>query len=123
MKLKLLLLFLCVVGYGVIVKAQTKKPYNNLLITETRFTDTPQNYVEFTNMGDETIDLANFEFGTIGPWTTPFNADANNHFKLPAKQLEPGKSFVIAVGSDFGPENWLIDPLHNPERVMKPEFF
>jgi hypothetical protein len=98
MKLKLLLLFLCVVGFGVLVKAQTKKPYNNLLITEVRSSGTPQNYVEFSNMGTETIDLANFEFGMIGPWTQPFTADANNHFMLPSKQLAPGKSFVIAVG-------------------------
>lgn len=123
MKLKLLLLFLCVVGLGALVKAQTKKPYNNLLITEVRTSGTPQNYVEFTNMGTETIDLSQFEFGSIGPWTQPFTADVNNHFMLPAKQLAPGKSFVIAVGSDFEPENWLRDPLHYSERITKPEFY
>jgi hypothetical protein len=123
MKLKLLLLFLCVVGLGVLVKAQTKKPYNNLIITEVRTSGTPQNYVEFTNMGAETIDLSQFEFGCIGPWTNPWKADANNHFMLPAKQLAPGKSFVIAVGSDYEPEQWKKDPLHYAERVTKPEFY
>ena len=123
MKLKLLLLFLCVVGYGAVIKAQTKKPYNNLLITEVRLNGTPQNYVEFTNMGNETIDLSNFEFGTIGPWTNPFIPGVDSHLRLPKKDLAPGKSFVIAVGSDFEPENWLIDPLHNAERVTKPEMY
>jgi hypothetical protein len=123
MKAKLLLFLICLLGLGVLSQAQTKKPYNNLIITEARINATPFNYIEFTNMGTETIDLSNFEFGTIGPWTQPFTADANNHFMLPAKQLAPGASFVIAVGSDFEPENWLRDPLHYSERITKPEMW
>ena len=123
MKLKLLLLFLVVVGFGVWGNAQTKRPYNNLIITEVRMSATPQNYVEFTNKGNETIDLSQFGFGSIGPWTQPFISDANNHFKLPKKMLAPGKSFLIAIGTDFEVENWKTDPLHNAERVTKPEFY
>lgn len=123
MKSKLLLLFLCAVGFSMLSEAQTKKPYNNLIISEARINALPFNYIEFTNMGTETINLSNFEFGTIGPWTPPFTADANNHFMLPDKELAPGKSFVIAVGSDFEPKMWLKDPLHYSERITKPEMW
>jgi len=123
MKLKLLLLFLVVVGFVGWGNAQTKRPYNNLIITEARFNNTPQNYVEFTNMGNETIDLSQFGFGHIQHWNQPFVADANQHLRLPSKMLAPGKSFLIAVGSDFEVENWKTDPLHNMERVTKPEFY
>lgn len=123
MKLKLLLLFLFVVSCGVVLQAQTKKPYNNLVITESFVGSTPDNYVEFTNMGTETIDLSNFEFGKITPWNDPYNPDANSFFKLPKKDLAPGKSYLIATAMVFGPKMWLKDPLNFPERLTKPEFF
>lgn len=123
MKLKLLLFFLFVVSWGVVLQAQTKKPYNNLIITEALTASTPDNYVEFTNMGTETIDLSNFEFGKITPWNDPWKPDANSYFRLPKKMLEPGKSYLIATAQIFGPKMWLKDPQHYSERITKPEFF
>lgn len=121
MKLKLLLLFLLVVGFNALLKAQTTKPYTNLVITEALYNSTPDNYVEFTNMGSETIDLANFEFGKITPWSSPWTPGTNEFFMLPHKMLEPGKSYVIATAEIFGPKMWKKDPLHYMERITKPE--
>jgi len=127
MKLKLLLLFLVVVGFGVLVKAQPIKPptqlYRHLVITEVLQSSTPDNYVEFTNMGDSTINLHEFEFAHVGPWDLPWNAPANNHFLLPAKMLAPGESWVIATAEVVSPRLWFKDPLHNSERLTKPEMF
>lgn len=122
MKLKFLLLFLMVVGFSAWMNAQTK-PYKYLIITESRNSEASQNYIEFTNMGTETVDLSEFEFGEIGNGNTPWIPAEGYHFMLPKKNLAPGKSFLIAMGSDFEPENWKKDPLHNAERVTKPEFY
>jgi hypothetical protein len=121
MKLKLLLFFLVVLGFSAIVKAQTTKPYTNLVITEALTTSSPDNYVEFTNMGSEPIDLSQFEFGHIGAWDLPWNPPANNYFMLPEKTLAPGKSYVISLYYAFSPKMWKIDPLHYSERITKPE--
>lgn len=121
MKSKLLLLFLVVMGFGALVKAQTTKPYTNLIITEALSTSSPDNYVEFTNMGTETIDLSNFEFGHIGAWDIPWNPGTNQSFILPEKMLAPGQSYVIATYFAFGPKMWKKDPLHYSERITKPE--
>jgi len=124
MKLKLLLLFLLVVGCGALLNAQTTKPYTNLVITEALYNSTPDNYVEITNMGTETIDLANFEFGRITPWNDHWNgADAGASFRIPSKILAPGQSYVMATAYVFGPKMWLKDPLHYSERITKPELF
>ena len=144
MKLKLLLLFLIVVSCGVVLRAQTQKPYNKLIITEARLSGTPDNYVEVTNMGDETIDLKDFEIAKFSPWP-PAGAGglpdnwaqvADNFFRLwdpkmypvnspllNKRYLAPGKSFLIAIAREFGPEMWLKDPLHYPQRSTKKEFF
>ncbi|MDP3643884.1 MAG: T9SS type A sorting domain-containing protein [Bacteroidota bacterium] len=139
MKLKLLLFFLVVLSCSVVLKAQTKKPYNQLLITEVRLSGTPDNYVEVTNMGNETINLADFEIARFSPW--PNNADnwkplETDHFRLwdPTmypknsplhlkKTLAPGKSYLIAIARDFGPEMWFKNPLKYPRRSTKKEFF
>lgn len=125
MKLKLLLLFMLLVGYGSLVNAQTTKPYTHLIITEAQMSASNLNYIEFTNMGGETINLSNFEFGHLGAWDLPW-AKVTNPVKfmmLPNKELAPGKSFLIAVASDYEPESWLKYPLVNAERVTKPEFY
>lgn len=144
MKLKLLLLFLFVVSCGVLLKAQTTKPYNKLLITEARINGTTQNYVEVTNVGNETIDLADFEIMKITPWPpsvdgvaqnfTPGNE--NDHFRLhqpdmypnnakmlAKRYLAPGKSFLIHGASDFAEKMWLKDPLHYSQRSTKIQVF
>ena len=139
MKLKLLLLFLVVVVYGVVLNAQTQKPYNKLIITEVRISGTPDNYIEVTNMGTETIDLADFEVGRITPWPEApgtwltFPADhirlhdpkmyPKNSPLLQKRYLAPGKSFLIAIGSEFEEEMWAIDPLHWQQRSTKKEFW
>ncbi|HET6558378.1 MAG TPA: hypothetical protein VFG54_13755, partial [Prolixibacteraceae bacterium] len=68
MKLNFLLLFLVVLGFSGMGRAQTTKPYTQLLITESQQATAEHNYVEFTNMGSETINLENFEFGYNGAW-------------------------------------------------------
>jgi hypothetical protein len=124
MKLKLLLFFLFVVSFSIVLQAQTKKPYNNLIITEALTASTPDCYVEFTNMGTETIDLSQFEYGKITPWNDPWTpGDANSYFRLPKKMLAPGKSYLISTAYVFGPKMWFKDPLHYSERITKPEFF
>ena len=122
MKLKFLLLFLFVIGYGALVNAQTK-PYKNLIITEARFTYVPDNYVELTNMGNETVDLSEFELGSIIYWNTPWNPEEGRYLMLPKKMLAPGKSFLIANGYEANPKMWLIDPLNFQERITKIEFW
>jgi hypothetical protein len=137
MKLKLLLLFLFVVSCGVVLQAQSKKPYNQLLITEIRLADPGSNYVEVTNMGTEKIDLAEFEIARFDPWPADnWTPNANNFFRLwdpkmypknspllNKRYLDPGKSFLIAMAEDFQPEQWLKDPLHNAQRTTKLEFY
>lgn len=139
MKLKLLLLFLCVVSFGVVLHAQTQKPYNKLLITEARINGLAHNYVEVTNVGNETIDLADFEIMKIVPWppfvdgvAQNFTPGATDHFRLhqpnmypnnakmlAKRYLAPGKSFLIHGAADFGEKMWLKDPLHYPQRSTK----
>ena len=143
MKLKLLLLFLFVVSCGVLLKAQTTKPYNKLLITEARINGTVHNYIEVTNVGDETIDLKDFEIMKIVPWPTVvdgvaqnFSPSENDHFRLhqpdmypnnakmlAKRYLAPGKSFLIHGASDFAEEMWLKDPLHYSQRSTKIQVF
>ncbi|MBV5312376.1 MAG: T9SS type A sorting domain-containing protein [Prolixibacteraceae bacterium] len=121
MRLKLLLFFLFVVSCGVVLQAQTTKPYNNLIITEALTASSPDNYVELTNMGTETIDLSNFELGKITPWNDAYKPDANSFFRLPKKNLAPGKSYLISGAQVFGPKMWLKDPVNYSERITKPE--
>jgi len=124
MKLKLLLFFLLTLGYGAMVNAQTqKKPYNNFIITEALMSDPDINYVEFTNMGSETIDLSEFEFGALFAWDINFVPENGMYMRLPKKTLAPGKSFLICAGYDYNPRMWAKDSLslHYRERVQKPE--
>ncbi len=137
MKLKLLLLFLFVVSCGVVLHAQSKKPYNQLLITEIRLADPSSNYVEVTNVGTQQIDLSEFEIARFDPWPADnWTPNANNYFRLwdpkmypknspllNKRYLDPGKSFLIAMAEDFQPEKWLKDPLHNSQRTTKIEFY
>ena len=126
MKLKLSLLFLVVVGFGSWGKAQVTKPYTQLLITEAQMGNEEQNYFEITNMGAETIDLGNFEFGHLGSWDKPWDQATNpkKFMILPkGKMLAPGKSYLIASVSDYNPENFKKDPANYRERVTRKEFY
>jgi hypothetical protein len=99
------------------------KPYTNLIITEAQLSSCPQNYVEITNMGNETIDLSEFEFGCLDFNSVPWAVLPNFSIRLPEKNLAPGESFLIAAASDFEPEMWLKDPVFYREIVTKPEFY
>ena len=79
-------------------------------------------YVEITNMGENPVQLSEYEFGTIRPWATPWNPEPNRSFMLPEKILQSGESYTIAVFNDFGPEQWLKDPDNYSERGTKEEW-
>ena len=131
MKLKLLLLLLLFVG---ILNAQ--EPYRQLMITECYTQSPARDYVEITNVGNKTINLGEFRFGTLGlshtrildvnvdPWIpqTPYGTYV---FMLPEVQLAPGKSFVIATAYDFGPEQYKKSPfaLGAVERPKKVDIY
>ena len=128
MKLKLLLLFLVVVGFSVLSDAQTKPKnvYNNLIITEAKLNRPEFNYAEITNMGAKTINLKEFEFGKVDPWTSVTNGfprSASNCIMLPDKSLAPGQSYVIAIATDWEPSMWFKNPTKYRERVAKPETY
>lgn len=133
MKLKLLLLFLVVVGFCSMGRSQTTKPYTHLIITEAVQATTEHNYFELTNMGTETIDLYNFEFshvggwdgGTANPWPQVGIGTSSPKFveHLPHKLLAPGQSYVMAIASDYNPENFKRDPANFRERVTQKEFY
>ncbi|HEY3369335.1 MAG TPA: hypothetical protein VGK10_00725, partial [Prolixibacteraceae bacterium] len=129
MKLKLLLLFLVVAGFGLWGNAQETKPYTNLIITEAQMGNTEHNYMELTNMGSETINLKNFELGHVGAWDGnldqqyPQVLNPKKFMMLPDKELAPGKSYLIAIASDYNPEFWKKDPANYRERVSVKDFY
>ncbi len=114
------LLFLC----GVLSAQDTIK---TLVISECRIDDVREAYVEFTNMGSDTINLAEFEFGRIGAWTVAkpdsMVPDAGSWFMLPNTKLKPGGSFVIAIAFEWHPENWLKAPNDYWRSGTKNEFW
>jgi hypothetical protein len=102
MKLKLVLLsLLC--SCGILSAQDTIK---SLLITESRMDRGDHTYCEITNMGTETINLKDFEFGCIRPWADPWTPEADHSFMLPDHELAPGASYVIAVISDWNAEQY-----------------
>ena len=136
MKLKLLLLFLIVVGFGAMVKAQTTLPYTNLVITEAQMHSTEDAYFEITNMGTETVNLKDFEFAHLGAWDSRTSTAGlwPQYFASPGfpkfmrlsatdRMLAPGKSFVISSAYDFNPKFWKRDPANFRERVTRKEFY
>lgn len=105
MRLKLLLLLLFATG---ILYAQ--EPYRNLIFSEVRMDEHHFSYAEITNMGDKTIDLSEFELGSVGPWTQPWTVDEDHRIRLPKKNLAPGESFLIATIWDLAEKMYKIDP-------------
>jgi hypothetical protein len=112
MKLKLLLAML-----GVSALLTGQDTIRSLVITEAKMDRAEQNYVELTNMGDVPLNLKDFEFGRIDPWTVPpgdgwpeagqnDNADIE---RLPDVVLAPGESYVIAVVNDYTEEAYARD--------------
>ncbi|HYX10264.1 MAG TPA: hypothetical protein VE912_26280, partial [Bacteroidales bacterium] len=101
MKFKLLL-FSLLLSCGVLSAQDTIK---TLVITEARFDRADDNYVELTNMGDAPVNLSQFEFGRIDPWTTPTDAwnPVTAYMMLPDTILQPGATFVMGVREDWRP--------------------
>ena len=102
------LLFLC----GVLSAQDTIK---TLVISECRIDDQREAYAEFTNMGTDTINLGEFEFGRVGAWTVAKpdsigDPGANEWLMLPETKLAPGESYVVAGVHDWQRKKWLIAP-------------
>ncbi|MFA9388214.1 MAG: T9SS type A sorting domain-containing protein [Prolixibacteraceae bacterium] len=121
MKIKLLLFILLFTS--ILLNAQS--PYKNLIITEIRIDRPDFAYVELTNMGSTTVDLAQFSVGNVNPWsyapwdTIPdhtFSTTINDYINLPSKMLSPGESFVIANVSDWVKE---MEPINDEKYTAK----
>jgi len=104
MRLKFLL-FSLIVSCGIMTAQDTVR---SLIITEVSLWRADDSYIEFTNMGDTALNLKNFEFGRLDPWTTPWETSANNRFMLPDTLLQPGETFLIATVLDFNNEQYQI---------------
>ncbi|GAB1451641.1 hypothetical protein MASR2M47_16970 [Draconibacterium sp.] len=91
-----------------------QEAYKSLVITEARMSAQSDNYIELTNMGDQTINLKDFKLGTIRPWnqaitdvfTSPWIPDNNRQIMLPNYELKPGESYVVTTAYDFGPRQY-----------------
>ena len=117
MKTRLLIFsFLLVAG---ILNAQDT--IKTLVISEARLDAAHFAYVELSNVGTTPLNLADFEFGTINPWTVPYNAGTNLWFMLPEKTLDPGKSFVIAKIDEYNPEMWPTNQEKYSKNISQPE--
>ena len=120
MKLKLLL-FSLLLSCGILSAQDTIR---TLLITEARLDRADDNYVELTNMGAAAVNLSQFEFGRIAPWTQPGSDYA--HFNpvdawmmLPDTVLQPGATYVMGVVADWQPKMERIDPFLYGFRATK----
>ncbi len=108
MRLKLLLLLLVISG-----ALYAQEPYRNLIFTEMRGDDTRFNYIEITNMGNKTVDLAEFEVGNYDPWSAPWYDNRiaeSRRLRLPHKMLAPGQSYLICSVDDEPYNIWPLDP-------------
>ena len=103
--------------------AQAQDTIRSLIITEARLGHPATSYAELTNMGDSALHLSQFEFGVIGPWTQPYQADPNFFFRLPNQMLDPGKSIVICMVYDWQPEMWKKYPDVYNKRITKDEMW
>ncbi|MFO7935250.1 MAG: T9SS type A sorting domain-containing protein [Bacteroidales bacterium] len=106
-----ILLFSLLMTFGILM---AQEPYRSLIISEARPDTHAKAYVEFTNMGDITINLSDFEFGVVTPWTNRvmigeeiapledwFEVSEDHWMMLPDVDLSPGESFVIASVTDW----------------------
>jgi hypothetical protein len=114
------LLLLLLLSWGAL---QAQDTIRTLVISEVRLDDVRHSYVEISNVGATTLNLSQFELGIIGAWTQPWAAAENYWFMLPDKNLEPGKSFVVASVFDWTPRMWLKDPENYSRILNKKEFW
>jgi len=103
-----------------------------LVISEARLEDQRRAYVEISNVGNDPINLAEFELGVIGAWTavtnplTPnweFTTSPDFYMMLPDRVLEPGESFTVANIFDWGPEMFLLAPEDYDPNLTKREWW
>ncbi|MGM0473961.1 MAG: hypothetical protein ACQERV_07440, partial [Bacteroidota bacterium] len=104
------------VSSGMLIAQDTIK---TLVITEAKMDRAEQAYCEITNMGDDPVNLSDFEFGRISPWdgfpedvTWPDQApqvDQQNIERLPDVVLQSGESYVIGAVADFTEEQYAKD--------------
>jgi len=123
------LLFLALFSFGAVLFGQDT--IRTLIISEARMDNNFEVYFELTNIGETTLNLSQFEFGTVHPWTSRvdtadinkwFNVGSTSWFMLPDWELEPGKSIVIAKVDDWWPKMAIINPdKYGGEHYTKPE--
>lgn len=125
MKLKLVLFALFLSGS--ILAQETIK---SLVITEARLNNVIDTYIEITNMDDESVNLKDFKLGNMWPWnfkpiynvfSEPWVSNNGRYFMLPDFVLEPGKSFVVTLAFDFGPEQHAKKTLGFENYQLKPQ--
>ena len=117
MKQRFLLLLLLISGM-----LYAQEPYRNLIISEIRGNDIYWNYVEITNMGNKTVNLAEFELGNNTPWVSPWDVPADRRVRLPQHMLAPGESYLVISVDDVPLRIWPLDPLkYIGSRTATPE--
>jgi hypothetical protein len=109
-----------------------QEPYPYLVITEARRDNPNDGFLELTNMGNQTINLNDFKFGRIDPWSAnicdvynePWNPGTAWHY-LPEYMLKPGESYVMAFAFDFGPRMYRkkVPGFEGSERVKMTEIY
>ena len=121
MKLKLLLFALLLSG-GILRAQDTIK---TLIISEIRLSHHEENFVEITNIGEEAVQLSQFEFGLIRPWNNVpwIPEDETRSFMLPEKELGAGESFVMATVAEFNPKKFREGSDDYREKVTKDEIW
>lgn len=99
----------------------------SLVITEARIDWDELAYIEVSNMGDEPIQLNQFEIGksisNVGEEIATYQPLPGRYFMLPDRILQPGESFLICTANDYGPEQFALGkkgfPYSYPERANK----
>jgi hypothetical protein len=99
MKLKFLLFLFLFAG---VLTAQ-EDTIRTLIITEAHLGSPGRNFVEISNVGEEPIELSDFEIGQSG--NNAYSPEAGSFMMLPEKTLEAGESYFIAVVHDFSGQN------------------
>jgi hypothetical protein len=111
MRLKILLFAFLL--WGSAVRAQDyiyNDTINYLVITEYRGDNTNRSYLELTNMGDQPVQLNQFEIGHWGGGALlDYTTGKTNRqgVRIPTdKILQPGESYVFAAIKEFGPRKY-----------------
>ena len=111
MKLRLLL---CLLLFSCGILSAQDDTIRTLIITEARMDRADYSYVELTNMGTDTLNLSQFEFGRVDPFTSavegdPFQPGDEAWMMLPDRKLAPGESFIIVSVLEWTEEQYALD--------------